>query len=160
MWLSQTKWSIETAGGNCVWLSMQAEAPHGRSKKNARHLFLCVTLPKPPTHKNTTKNIFTITIKQMTPAICSHRRCCRCRHCLRRCHVHCQEPPRPSRWRPRHPLYRHGCQRCCRHRPCCPRHTQVVTCRCLPSTPTIVVQVIPHRHRRCSPPTPSSMSRR
>ncbi len=38
--------------------------------------------------------------------------------------------------------------------------THVVACRRLPLTPTVVAKVIAHRHRRCSQPPPSSMSRR
>ncbi len=37
--------------------------------------------------------------------------------------------------------------------------THVVARRHLPSTPTVVAQVIAHRHRHRSPPPPSSMSR-
>jgi hypothetical protein len=37
--------------------------------------------------------------------------------------------------------------------------THVVARRCLPSTPTVVAQVIAHRNRRRSPTQPSGMSR-
>jgi hypothetical protein len=53
--------------------------------------------------------------------------------------------------------------RCQPGHPCPPRHhpfvvTHLVTRRCPPWTPTIIAQVITHRHRCCSPPPPSSMS--
>jgi hypothetical protein len=37
--------------------------------------------------------------------------------------------------------------------------THVITRHHLPSTPTIIIQVIAHHHHCCSPPPPSSMSR-
>jgi hypothetical protein len=37
--------------------------------------------------------------------------------------------------------------------------THLVACRCPPSTPTVIIQVIAPRHHCGSPPPPSSMSR-
>ncbi len=62
-----------------------------------------VTLPIPPTHKNTTQK-YLYNKRETTPAICSRRRRSRCRcHCRCRCCRHrrhhrilCQEPPPPS----------------------------------------------------------------
>jgi hypothetical protein len=128
-----------------------------------------VILPFPPIHhKNTTKE-YLQNKKQTTPAICSCRRhYCSHHHCWScRRHVLCQEPPPLPASLLTIPFAGIVTGNCCCHGPCCPHHCPhhnphfllaVILCHPL-STPTVVTQVIAHRHCRCSPPPASRMSR-
>jgi hypothetical protein len=131
-----------------------------------------LTLPIPPTHKNTTQQ-YLHNKKQTTPAICS-RRChhCRCHRChprrCRRLRRHCrvlhQEPPPLSASVPIIPFASAVADVVAAIVPVAHVMAHIITLfvthRCLPSTPTIFAQVIAHRHHCHSPPPPSNISRR